>query len=256
MLNALKVSIRMFGWYIGESWQWALVLLALLYLLICKNEKEKRKVFVGYAGVFLLLYLCPITAKIIMDYCIGELVYWRMFWILPIPVILAYAATRIWQSQKNKIRGGLSLILMFALIMGSGRCVYGTDSPFQKAGNLFKIPPEVCWVCDVVKENTPEGDAMKVIAPAELVSFIRQYEPGIELAYGRNESSNRRRRILAEQMLEDSPDFTKIARIARKLEYDFLIYPSDEWQDEKIQGLGYEAVGNVNTYIIYKDKLL
>ena len=54
-------------------------------------------------------------------------------------------------------------------------------------------------------------------------------------------------------MLKESPDFQKIARLSRKLNCNFLIYPANEWQDENIQALGYETVGNVNTYIIYRD---
>lgn len=253
MIGALKSAIKMFGWYIGESWQPALFLLALLYLLLAREEKDKRRLFVAYTGVFAFLYLCPVTAKIIMDYCIGELVYWRMFWLLPIPVILAYVCTRLWHSRKNRLTRTGTLAVLAALIVLSGHCVYGTDGPFQKAGNLLKLPPEVCWVCNIIEENAPEDGRMKAAAPEELVGFIRQYDPKIRLAYGRRGNTTRAGKRLAKEMLAPSPDFEKIAKYARKLECNFLIYPADEWQDENIQMLGYEPVGNVNTYIIYRD---
>ena len=175
MVETLKSAVKMVGWYIGESWQPALLLLALLYILLSKEEKDKRRLFAAYTGIFAALYFCPVTAKIIMDYCIGELVYWRMFWLLPIPMILAYAATRIWNRQKSR---ALRVVL-------SGRCVYGSDGPFQKAGNILKLPPEVCWACDMMRGNAPEDGEIRVTAPEELVSFIRQYAPDIKLAYGR-----------------------------------------------------------------------
>ena len=47
MVDTLKAAIRMFGLYIGESWQFALFLLAVLYLLLAKEEKDKRRLFVA-----------------------------------------------------------------------------------------------------------------------------------------------------------------------------------------------------------------
>ena len=114
--------------------------------------------FVGYTGVFFIIYLFPVTAKIIMDFCIGELVYWRMLWLLPIPVILAYVCTRIWGRMKSRTAKGASLAVMALLLILSGKCVYGGDTPYQKAGNLFKIPPEVCWTCDLIRQNAPRTE--------------------------------------------------------------------------------------------------
>lgn len=253
MVETLKSAVKMVGWYIGESWQPALLLLALLYILLSKEEKDKRRLFAAYTGIFAALYFCPVTAKIIMDYCIGELVYWRMFWLLPIPMILAYVATRIWNRQKSRALRVGTLAVLAALVVLSGRCVYGSDGPFQKAGNILKLPPEVCWACDMMRENAPEDGEIRVTAPEELVSFIRQYAPDIKLAYGRRGNTSRKKKRLAEEMLKESPDFRKIARISRKLDCNFLIYPADEWQDENIQALDYERVGNVNTYIVYRD---
>lgn len=253
MVEALKAAIKMFGLYIGESWQFALFLLALLYLLAAKEEKEKRRLFVAYTGVFAFLYLCPLTAKIIMDYCIGELVYWRMFWLLPIPMVLAYTGTKIWRRQKSRTASVGVLAVLAALIVLSGHCVYGTDSPFQKAGNLVKLPPEVCWVCDIIEENAPEDGEIKVVAPTELAGYIRQYDPKIKLAYGRWGGQSKRGKKLEKQMLAEFPNFRKIARISRKTGCNFLIYPADEWESENIQNLGYEVVGTVNTYIIFRD---
>lgn len=54
-------------------------------------------------------------------------------------------------------------------------------------------------------------------------------------------------------MLKEFPDFRKIARLSRRLGSNFLVYPADEWEDEGLQQMGYEPVGNVNTYIIYRD---
>lgn len=254
MIEVIQSTIKMLGWYIGDSWQYFVFIAALLYILADRREEETRRLFVGYTLIFSFIYFCPVTAKIIMIYCTGELVYWRMFWILPIPIILAYVCTKIWSRQKHKAVRVLSLFCMAAVILFSGRFVYGEGTPFQKAGNLLKLPPEVCWVSDILNENAAEDEKIKVAAPTELVGYIRQYDAKIELAFGRSGNRGRRRRRLEKEMLAESPDFKVVAKCARRLKCNFLIYPSDEWQDETIRALGFEPVGNVNTYTIYKDK--
>jgi len=252
MTDILKTAVKMIGWYVGESWQYALFLLALLYLLLSRQERDKRRLFAAYTGVFAFLYFCPLTARIIMEYCIGELVYWRMLWLLPIPMIMAYVAVKLWRRAKGRLASAGALAVLAALVILSGRCVYGSGGPFSRAGNLLKLPPEVCWVCDTIKENAPESGEIRVTAPEELVSFIRQYDPEIKLAFGRQNNKKKQRR-LQKEMLKEFPDFRKIARLSRRLGSNFLVYPADEWEDEGLQQMGYEPVGNVNTYIIYRD---
>ena len=94
MLEYTKIAIEKLLLYIGDSWQYGLFLAALLYLLFSKEEKKTKRFFVSYTIVFLVVFFCPITAKIIMDYCIGQSVYWRMLWLLPIPLFIAVAGTK------------------------------------------------------------------------------------------------------------------------------------------------------------------
>ena len=56
MVETLKSAVKMVGWYIGESWQPALLLLALLYILLSKEEKDKRRLFAAYTGICAALY--------------------------------------------------------------------------------------------------------------------------------------------------------------------------------------------------------
>ncbi len=112
----------------------------------------------GYTGVFFIIYLFPVTAKIIMDFCIGELVYWRMLWLLPDPGDTRLCVHQDLGRMKSRTAKGASLAVMALLLILSGKCVYGGDTPYQKAGNLFKIPPEVCWTCDLIRQNAPRTE--------------------------------------------------------------------------------------------------
>ena len=52
--------------YNGKGWHVALFVLALVFLWLGTKEKEHKKLFTGYSILFVILYFCPVTAKIIM----------------------------------------------------------------------------------------------------------------------------------------------------------------------------------------------
>jgi len=256
MLDKIAMAFEKIQWYIGDSWQYILFVAAILYLIFSKEEKEHKRFLVGYTILFGIIYVCPLTAKIIADYLIGANVYWRMLWALPIPLIMAYVGTRIWQRQKGHLRQILCFVVFTALIAASGRFIYGADGPFVKAGNPYKLPPEVIWISDIILENAPESGTTGVVAPTELVGYIRQYDARLKLAYGRRGSTGKRRKRIRKEMASEQPNFKAIARRTRKIDVNFLVYPADEWQEEVIWSLGYEEVGRVNTYIIYRDTMI
>lgn len=252
MLNIIQSAIEKFRWYVGDSWQFGLFLLALLYLLLAREEKGRKGLFIGYTVVFGLIYLCPLTAYIIMEYCIGELVYWRMFWILPIPLVIAYVFTRIWCRQKKRITQILSLVILMTLLVVSGKNIYGTETPFVRAGNLFKLPPEVCWVGDILRADQRGDEVIRVAAAGDLVGYLRQYDAGIELVYGRR-VRNRRRKVLAQELGSEEPDFSVVAGYARLLKCNFLVYNTDENQDQIVKSIGYQEIGKAGIYTVYRD---
>ncbi len=47
MLKVMESAVEKYQWYIGESWQYLLFLLALLYLIYSSRERESRRLFCG-----------------------------------------------------------------------------------------------------------------------------------------------------------------------------------------------------------------
>ena len=72
MLEYVKIAIEKLLLYLGDSWQYGVFLAALLYLLFSKEDKKTKRLFVGYTLALLAVFFCPVTAKIIMDFCIGK----------------------------------------------------------------------------------------------------------------------------------------------------------------------------------------
>lgn len=131
--------------YNGKGWHVALFVLALVFLWLGTKEKEHKKLFTGYSILFAILYFCPVTAKIIMKYCVEEQVYWRMLWLLPIPLVLAYAGVQLIQKfSKKTAKAGVFLLLAVVLIAGGNNMYLGTGGRLEKASNINKIPWKWC----------------------------------------------------------------------------------------------------------------
>ena len=142
MITAFQIAIERAGWYIGSGWHYLLFAAALLFLILKRDDKENRKWLVGYTLLFAAVYICPLTARIIMKYCIGGFVYWRMFWILPTSVIVAYVAVSVCTAGKKKTIQAVCASLLMTLIIVTGKNPYvGGQAIYQKAVNMQKINP-------------------------------------------------------------------------------------------------------------------
>lgn len=254
MKTALHVAVERIEWYIGGGWHYILFLLALLFLIINRNEKENRKWLAGYSVLFAAVYICPLSARIIMKYCIGYLVYWRMFWILPSSVILAYAAARLCERWKHAGMQVLCMAVLTLCIVFTGENPYvGADAPYVKAHNLQKLPTDACQVADIISGSLEEGERAVAVVPDDLNGYIRQYDASIELVYGRRSKLKKKRKKLHRQMNREEPNFRKIVKLSRKQGANYLVYPANMEQNAQIEGLGFVQAGQVGAYIVYKD---
>lgn len=254
MKTAFWTALERGQWYIGEGWHYLLFLAALLFLLWNRKEKQNRRWLAGYCILFLLVYICPVTAKVIMKYCVGDLVYWRMFWLLPASVVIAYMAVRICKMGKSRMLQTIAVLGMLALIALTGKNPYlGKDVPYQKAVNMHKLPADVCQICDQIAGSREEQEKAVAVMPDELIGYVRQYDASIELVYGRRSKLRKRRKKIHRQMNRENPNFRRLIRMLRRSGVNYLVYLADEEQDQQIESLGFTQVGKAGDYILYKD---
>lgn len=235
---------------------------ALLLGGLSKSNKEKSHAFLlsGYTACFFLIFFCPLTAKIIMDYCVGADVYWRMFWILPLPIVIAYAFSLRLKAGEGRFRRCLCAACMFVVIAVTGTVVYQLE-PFVEAQNPYKLPQEVIDVCDMINEDAGDNsiEEKKAVVVNELVPYIRQYDGSIKMPYGRNATRGLGRRSkncrrLYELMNSTEVNFKKLAKYAKKEECNYLVYYKNGFADEALRDLGHERIGESDSYYIYRLK--
>ena len=234
MITAFQIAIERAGWYIGSGWHYLLFAAALLFLILKRDDKENRKWLVGYTLLFAAVYICPLTARIIMKYCIGGFVYWRMFWILPTSVIVAYVAVSVCTAGKKKTVQAVCASLLMALIIVTGKNPYvGGQAIYQKAVNMQKLPADACQISSLIAAARTEGETALAVMPEDLVGYVRQYDASIRLLYGRRSKSEKPVRKIRRQMRKEQPKIKKLIRRIRQQGVNYLVFLADEQQDAK-----------------------
>ena len=255
MNTAFQIAKEGAGWYIGSGRHYLLFAAALLFLILKRDDKVKLKLLVGYTLLFAAVYICPLTARISLKYCIGGFVYWRMFWILPTSVILAYVAVSVCTAGKKKTIQAVCASLLMALIIVTGKNPYvGGQAIYQKSVNMQKLPADACQISNLIADTRAEGETALAVMPEDLVGYVRQYDASIRLLYGRRSKSEKPVRKIRRQMRKEQPKIKKLIRRIRQQGVNYLVFLADEQQDAKIQRNGFEKIGKVGGYSVYKDK--
>ncbi|MGI6007462.1 MAG: hypothetical protein ACOX8E_08245 [Ruminococcus sp.] len=250
--------LSMFEQYAADSWYIFLLAAALIYLLVTVGKRKVNGVFLILTAVFAFLYLCPFTARIIMKYFIGRSVYWRMMWLLPAVLIIAYAgASFLGILKKHWLQNVLCGVLAAAIILG-GTCMY-FQGHYSAGENLYKLPAATVPVCDMISEDADANGIaqVKVLVPNELLCYIRQYEASFVMPYGRNafkyEGLTQNQAGLFSQMSSEEADPETLNMLLKNEGCNYFVWDrEDEIRRAEFAEYGYVTVGDVDEYRIYR----
>lgn len=189
MTDIINITKDMYIRFQGSGDHFLLFWVSLLGLILW-NKKNNQKInlfLVIYSSILMIIFICPITAKIIMEYCVGYSVYWRMLWLLPYVGIIAYTATNIVFDMNTKVKKATAFLGIFILIAAAGTNVYSLISIDPTAG-AAKIPPKVGVLCEELQQYSENHgiSEIKVVMPDDCTPYIRQYDASIQMPYGRN----------------------------------------------------------------------
>ena len=250
----LQIALQKSADYWANGWHALLFVLALIYILICVKDKDTKKTFWWYSGLFVAVFFCPLTIKIITKF-IGELVYWRMFWLLPTRIIMAFAFTHLYEKMSEKWLKAIVAVAISLTVALSGAWVY-TNIEFEAAPNWYKVAPAVPGICEEIQNDAKEQDLNppRAVVVNSLLSEMRQYDAGIKMIYGRNAQrgglSKRKARVY-EQMQQENPDYKELKKMLRKLDCNYVVWRGNEESFAGFEENGFRLVGEVETYKIY-----
>lgn len=240
--------------FIGNGAYMALLFAAMYY--IHKTEKDKRSFFTWVPFGLLLIFFNPVVILLIYrQFMWGT--YWRILWLIPQVVILAYAGTRLIMENKKVMEKLLTFAVIFTIVITGGKSIYNKNN-FQKKENYFKIPTAAIDVSQHVLKYAGTWYPT-IIVPNELYCYIRQYTSEIRLLYGRNAEGymggvDDEIEAVYREMSNPNPDCKLIGETAYKYEVNIVVFNSKFHQlpdVEEMKEYGLYYGGPVGDYIFY-----
>ncbi len=262
MGNTMESVKSAYYTYCGVSVNLTLVYLALLSLFLSygKNkDKGKQDTFLLWLCVVLVaVTVFPVSAWIIMEYCVESSVYRRMFWMIPVPVLVGYAGAKLVAGESVKWRKFFTGALLAVIMIVTGAKLY-TPQNFVKASNPYKLMPGVVSVCDIIQADAAvQGiEDVGVVATDDLILQIRQYDASLRMPYGRDilngeKGISKLSRRIYQELNGEQLNAQALAFDAKKGEYQYLVTWSDETHIQPLFEAGYEKIGEAAHYFIYR----
>lgn len=232
-----------------------LFLISLLYIFITEKNKKNKQMLFWYSVIILFIILNPLFANGIRFFFSIGAVYTRLYLLIPIHIVIAYAMLRVLEDVKQ-VSGKVVLSAGFLLLLLLSGTTYYQEGLFSRADNFMKIPNEVIGVCNILQDD---GDMVKVIAPADLLPYIRQYDADILLCYGRNGNSignsaeRKRMDDLYAQFENPEIDVEYIVSELQDIKCNYIVYYKNDSVIEQFLMRGYVWIGETGDYVVLKE---
>lgn len=172
----MNTIVEIFKQYNGTGYYCVLFIIALIYLWNVEEDKRIKAILVYTPTVIQVLFFIPYF-YILYNY-LDDGTYYRILWLLPMSVVIAYAGCKL-----IGVHTKIGLALLSAILILGGTYVYKSQY-MSVAENEYHLPGEVIEICDMIM---PEEGKQRVWAafPIDLIHYVRQYTTRIQMPYGR-----------------------------------------------------------------------
>lgn len=170
---------QLYSQYTGRGILMVLFFVSLFY--IAQSEKKHTvKTVLMYGNVALLIFIFLPPVYLTYVTYVDHSTYWRMWWMIPVGIGLAYVGTRLIAEHR-----WTGFFMIFLVLLLGGEFVYTSNPTFEKTENIYQIPSEVVTMIDYMEEYD-EGIVYAAFPP-ELLGFARQYDVDMRMPYGREQ---------------------------------------------------------------------
>lgn len=250
-MSAIFEVIRL---YMGTGYLLVLYAAAVVYLFLREKNKMVRLFLIWLPLLILVVFLLP-PFYFVYGKIEGTETYYRILWMIPVGATIAYASGKLFASIKNMKLRPIAMMLLCLSVVFTGQAVYGNIN-VSKAENRLHLPQTVVDISDYILSVSEGSRNIMVAMPSELVHFVRQYDIGIRMPYGREmlvsswgfdnevyDAMERPEEICAE-------DLAKAAKDAR---CNYIVLHQYRAIDEDLTEYGYEKQVLLDDYYIYYD---
>lgn len=241
--NTIKTT---FLEYKGTGAYIILYIIALIYIFYKEDNKKIKLFFIGLSIFIGLVTLNPIFAAIVKPF-FPVSVYWRMYWMFPIGIAIAYAITKIIMSKNGKAEQIILGIIAVVTIVLSGKLIYNKEN-YVAVNNLYKVPNEAYEIATVIMQDNTR--TKKVMPTTDLVSYIRQVNPEIVLMYAREPKTYEYVPIVIQQQ---KGNVQYVARNCKTANCNYIIWGKGMQKNEELEKYDYNVFYETDNYLIYKN---
>ncbi len=239
--------LEIFGKYMGTGLMLIWFLLALLYLFFHEKRKNYRILMIYMPCIVLLLFFNPLFFRMFYG-LVGDEIYFRLCWLLPVIIVIAYAAVSICESLQGMKRTCFALIAAL-LVCFSGKLVYSSPL-YSTAENQYHVPQTVVELCDAIRV---EGREVMAVFPDEFLLYVRQYSPVVCMPYGRDALMGAPSE-LHDAMIRGTINAQELASLAKQSFCHYVIVPMSKPMLGSMFDYDYEIFKYIDGYTIYRDK--
>lgn len=254
MTGLLKQVFKIYTDYMGKGIAMWLFLAAILYLWIVEKNKSKKTIFIYASVALLILFFFPLSSYLLIHTIFDGEVYYRILWLLPMGVTIAYALIRFIDRIPSQIGKGIASAIACMVIAIGGNYIYANPT-FTKAENLYQLPQAVIEICDAIEV---EDQWVRAAMPQELLNCVRQYSADVRMPYGRENLIARWNfnHPMMETMEAPVINAKKLAEQGREYWCYYLVIGDNREMSGKLEDYDYIPIGKVGYYTIYVDSRL
>lgn len=235
--------------YMGGGFILLLYFVCLIWMFIKEERKERRILFIYMPLVVSLIFFNPLMSRLMTKMAEDE-IYYRLLWILPVSITLAYSITQICIRLKGVGRA-VALGLFVAVLAIGGKFIYD-DAEYSVAENEYHLPQAVVDLCD---EIAVPGYEVIAAFPKDMLVYVRQYTSLIRMPYGYEEIKYATMKYVDEILAEveaAEPNAEKLFGNAYQRGVQFIVLSEQQRLDDDPQKHGFEIYKRVDGYIVYK----
>ena len=207
-----------------------------------------------YPLIMLFVIFNPLVVGFITK--IAGDVYWRMFWLVPVPLVIAYVAADVCTKFNfdKSLHRIVTVLLMIIIIAISGSFSY-TRVGFRPHTNWFKLPDSAVAVCNILEKSSHEQ--VKVVVPDSISSHIRQYDASIYMPYGRatRQNSGHSRRLITElhqQVNGENINFAQLRESMIALDCNAVVIGADKPLTDNAADSGFVLLDMTHNFLVFE----
>lgn len=237
---------------------------------VIAHKKQEARVFLFYTLFLLLTAYNPFVVKYLIPELGFENEYYRLFWILPVAIGVAYYAVRfVFLPKKTVIRIAAGLLAV-VLLIACGSPLTSVMQDLKLPQNVYKVPDDLIFACNIIHEDCEEENP-RVVFDMNLNTLARQYDASLHLVLNRDAVIYRAGSTVAGTVNEDNKyykrqkcimDVTYYAMDEIPIEMfqaalnltgtQYLVLPLGLPKSEFIQEAGCVPIAETGAYVIYR----